>query len=175
MWYQKGISPEIDSVDKLREYLEQKIKINKYKKVCFLGNSMGGYAAILFGTLLNIDTVYAFSPQTFIDNENRLLYKDSRWKRELDPLHVAPKHGRVSSAYYDLKKVVARNTSGKSLKTHITIYHGINVLDQVHAMHLRECPSIYLVEYPSIEHNIARHMRDTGELQRILLSALSLS
>jgi esterase/lipase len=57
-------------------YLEGIIKINKYDNICFIGNSMGGYAAILFGTLLNIDNIISFAPQTFIDKFNLFLYFD---------------------------------------------------------------------------------------------------
>ena len=43
------------------------------KKVVFLGNSAGGYAAILFGVLLQVDSVYAFSPPTLLRKKDCLM------------------------------------------------------------------------------------------------------
>lgn len=39
---------------------------------------MGGYAAMLLCHLLNVDTDIIFSPQTFIDKWNRILFNDRR-------------------------------------------------------------------------------------------------
>ena len=36
-----------------------------------IGGSMGGYAALLFGSLLPVNGIIAFGPQTFIDKDNR--------------------------------------------------------------------------------------------------------
>lgn len=56
----EGIST---SIEETTLYLQEKIK--PYKYIYFLGVSAGGYAAILFGSLLNITSVIAFIPQTF--------------------------------------------------------------------------------------------------------------
>jgi hypothetical protein len=60
--YHKGIEGISTSIDETITYLENEIK--SYTKVIFLGVSSGGYAAILFGSLLNITSVIAFIPQT---------------------------------------------------------------------------------------------------------------
>ena len=44
-----------------------------------LGSSAGGYAALLFGRLLEADEVHAFGPQTFISPSLRLRYSDNWW------------------------------------------------------------------------------------------------
>ena len=76
MWYLKGIDEEISSFNNLLDYLRSLIK--DYDRVIFLGNSMGGYAAILFGILLDVDKVISFSPQTFIGKFNRFIHFDNR-------------------------------------------------------------------------------------------------
>ena len=40
------------------------------------GASAGGFAALLFGSWCGADEVIAFSPQTFVDAENRRLAGD---------------------------------------------------------------------------------------------------
>ena len=60
--YHKGISGVSTNIDETVIHLKNEIK--DYQNVVFLGVSAGGYAAILFGSLLNITTVIAFIPQT---------------------------------------------------------------------------------------------------------------
>ena len=64
-WYHCGIEGISTDIHTTTEYLKEKIK--KFDKVIFIGSSAGGYAAILFGSLLNVDKVIAFRPQTTIE------------------------------------------------------------------------------------------------------------
>jgi hypothetical protein len=66
--YHKGLMGITNNIDETVEYLENEIK--NYKKVIFLGNSAGGYASILFGSLLKISTVIAFIPLTIRYKQN---------------------------------------------------------------------------------------------------------
>ncbi len=59
-WYLKGINRDIDSTEKLCEWLREE---TKGMKVYTVGSSAGGYAAVLFGSLLEADKVVAFNPQ----------------------------------------------------------------------------------------------------------------
>jgi len=65
--YHKGLAGITSSIDETVTYLKNEIK--DYKRVLFLGNSGGGYAAILFGSLLEVETVVAFVPQTIRHND----------------------------------------------------------------------------------------------------------
>lgn len=60
--YHNGIEGISTTIDETAEYL--KGIIMPYKKTIFIGVSQGGYAAILFGSLLNSTAVIAFIPQT---------------------------------------------------------------------------------------------------------------
>ena len=68
-WYNKGIEGYSNSVKSTVSYLENHIK--DYKKVVFMGVSAGGYAAILYASLCNVDGVstsaVAFQPQTDLE------------------------------------------------------------------------------------------------------------
>ena len=55
-WYLKGVNAEIDSIEKLYEFL--KAETEGYQIVT-VGSSAGGYAAVLFGYLLNATKVLA--------------------------------------------------------------------------------------------------------------------
>lgn len=61
--YHNGIEGISTSIDETVEYL--KGAIAPYKKAIMIGVSQGGYAAILFGSLLTVNAVIAFIPQTY--------------------------------------------------------------------------------------------------------------
>lgn len=72
-WYQRGIKGISTHIEDTKIYLEN--VIHEYKKIIFIGTSAGGYAAILFGSLLNVTHVIAFSPQTIL-HKNTTQYRD---------------------------------------------------------------------------------------------------
>jgi hypothetical protein len=102
-WYHKGIEGISKNIKETTEYLREKIK--GFEEVIFIGSSAGGYAAILFGSLLKVDKVIAFKPQTIVDilsdmnsdyrNINKFIqphtkyfiYGDLSVDIEKDPLH----------------------------------------------------------------------------------------
>lgn len=59
-WYIKGINSEINSIEKILEFLKQE---TKGLRVTCVGSSAGGYAATLFGSLLEAERVFNFSGQ----------------------------------------------------------------------------------------------------------------
>ena len=73
-FYINGIPSISNDFETTLEYL--KTKIEKYKKVVFIGASAGGYAATLFGSLLNIDTVISFYGLTILNKTFHFKYSD---------------------------------------------------------------------------------------------------
>jgi len=57
-FYAKGINSQLDCVDKVAEFLREQ---SGGKKIVTVGSSAGGYAAVLFGILLNAEVVYSIS------------------------------------------------------------------------------------------------------------------
>ncbi|MFD1330642.1 hypothetical protein ACFQ4O_01355 [Methylopila musalis] len=66
-WYQKGINEQIGSVHALADRIKEIKNHLSAKRVVCVGSSMGGYAALLFGSLIRADAVFACSPQTVLD------------------------------------------------------------------------------------------------------------
>lgn len=167
MWYQNGIDSEIHDILKLRDYLKKEILNNKYKKICFLGNSMGGYAAILFGTMLNVDTVISFAPQTFINKKQRYLNFDFRWNKQINNVH---KNKNRHKELFDLKNYLLKNNNYKSK---IIIYYSEqHRLDRLHASRLKNLEKVNLITLTEGGHNAIKYLRDSGELIRIIKNEL---
>jgi hypothetical protein len=64
-WYHEGIKGITTSIDDTVLYLKNLLR--NYDKVLFMGTSAGGYAAILFGSLCNVNVI-SFIPQTKLKN-----------------------------------------------------------------------------------------------------------
>jgi hypothetical protein len=74
--YHRGIQGISNNIDETVIYLNQKISQNNYDKVIFMGTSAGGYAAILFGSLCNVNNVISFIPKTILNNPVDKKYKN---------------------------------------------------------------------------------------------------
>ena len=101
VWYHKGIEGISTTISETVTYLYKQIQ--NFTEVTFIGSSAGGYAAILFGSLLGIQTVIAFKPQTRLargldknycdvkpymnPGTTYYIYGDITVKKENDPLH----------------------------------------------------------------------------------------
>ena len=101
-WYHSGINNETRDIPSSVVYLQT--IISGYKDIYFIGSSAGGYASILYASLLKESnqnfTVIAFKPQTFIsgyqfnnlknikkDNVKYYLFGDPVIEYHIDPLH----------------------------------------------------------------------------------------
>lgn len=99
-WYNKGFLFLTTNIDTTVEYL--KGITQKYTEILALGSSSGGYAALLFGSLLNAQKILAFSPQTLIPRGKP--FSDEKLLRDID------------NKYFDLKTAISK-------KPEIKIYY----------------------------------------------------
>lgn len=139
-WYHHGIDGISTDIETTQLYLSNIIK--SYDKVIFIGTSAGGYAAILFGSLLNVDKVIAFIPQTVLERDH--------------------------SPYANLNSFINSTTSyyvfGDPNAIDPTDLHCYS-----HCMNLAQHPNVEII--PKRNLNLPT-MRDTGELQTILKTLL---
>ena len=162
-WYQKGVSKELHSISTFCFFLKQEIEKGNYKKVSFIGNSMGGYAAILLGKILEIDEVISISPQTFIDRKIRISVNDNRWEKELKKIY---QDNEVKKIHMDLKALFIDNNGN----TVFNIYYSKEcILDSFHAERLGVYKNVNLNPYNFSNHNnLVKILRDNGELKKII-------
>lgn len=163
-WYHKGLQGYGDSIDELLPRLREVIDNAQPNKVVALGNSSGGYAALLFGSLLGVEHVIAFAPQTSIGLGFRLKVREHRW-----PLQILRtyRHPKRRADYFDLKEYFESNGAGfDSAELH---YPSPHRLDRLYAEHLHGVDSIKLVPHGSAQgHGMVRHLRDNGQLNQLL-------
>jgi len=153
-----------DTIDMYKKLITRK----KYKKIVALGCSAGGYAAILYGQLLGIDKVIAFSPQTVLTDAKEKLIGDT---------YNAPKTCRWLRTLYlddlDYQKALDLNNY-RPFNTVIDIHYSVNGnkgVDKKHAIYLQS-PNCNIIEHPGNNHMIALTLRDTGKLKEIIDEAI---
>lgn len=91
-WYLAGINSTIDSPLELIEFLK---KETKGYKIITIGSSAGGYASILYGSILNAKKIIAFNPQFEL---NSLLQTSSEY---IDPLIFRLENSKLR-IYFDI-------------------------------------------------------------------------
>lgn len=164
-WYQEGFLHHTSSIEDSLQLLENIIKRYNYKQVLFIGNSAGGYAAILFGVQLSISNILAFAPQTFIGKWNRFIYRDTRWSEEISRAQRAKK-----TEYFDLKNILTKNRN-----TNIKVFYSAQeTLDAIHANRLSRFKNVKLYNIHGGGHNVIKILRDQGELMNLIKEGVGL-
>ena len=111
-WYLGEMTRIGHRFDDLVNFL-QKI-FAEYKYVTCTGSSMGGYASLLLGSLLNADAVFANEPQTDIQYVLDYLEKDATYKKHqirASLRHVNIHHPDTWSKYSNLSGVLNDTTA----------------------------------------------------------------
>ena len=98
-WYLMGINAKIDTPEKLTDFLR---KETEGYNIITIGSSAGGYAAILYGSLLNAKYVIAFNSQF------ELLSLLKRSSKEKNPIVFKMKNEKF--IFYDITKFININT-----------------------------------------------------------------
>lgn len=132
-----------------------------------VGNSGGGYAALLFGALAGADEVHAFAPVTFLDSKKRRRYKDDRFALDIDRINADPD---VQHEYLDVKPWMKRPV--RPTRFHV-YYAEAYDKDRLHAQRLKRIRRTTLHPSSGTGHGVIRQFVISGELKRILRNAVA--
>jgi hypothetical protein len=112
-YFFNGIDETYDSFEKVLELLSG--YTSGYTKTVFMGNCAGGHAAVLFGTMLNVDKVIGFNTVSYLDQASLVLNNDGR-EEEVNFLDQSIENLNLKS-YLDnsdyttqIHSIVAQNT-----------------------------------------------------------------
>jgi pimeloyl-ACP methyl ester carboxylesterase len=172
-WYHRGIPGHGSSIEEVADALRALAREHGAKRIVMAGNSAGGYAAMLFGTLLPADTVLAFAPQTVLDAAVLADWDDHRWDEQLTALTES---GDLDTRFVDLRPAIplARELApaGAGRTRYEVYYDGAYEPDRLHAERLEGIEGVRMHRLEGGMHGIAREMRESGELDRVLQGAL---
>ena len=164
-WYHRGLPGVGARIDEIAAFIRAEIKGMGVSRTAVFGNSMGGYAALLFGALIEAHEVHAFAPQIFLSPWSLIRHRDFRWKRDIWRVYFSADR----SLYLDLREVL-RDARATQFNVHFSTK---NKLDAVHARHLGGLANVHLHDHPEGGHRVVKALRDNGALQQIVRSALS--
>ena len=147
--YNHGVADISEDITGVVEYF--KPIVEQYKNTIFLGNSAGGYAASLYGSLLGVKSVIAFNPPTKMCE------------------HIETKPDEEQ--YRDVKNHINQHTK-------YNIFGDLSVLNEEDPHHVSHCqniadnPNVNLVLKEQI--NLIK-MRDDGELFDIINDTIKIT
>jgi len=155
-WYNGAVQGEWENADVLRERLRAVVdrrgggrKFDPANIVC-MGASMGGYAAILFGCMLNVGKVVAFSPQISLDS-----------RLPSNPHPDAMRHIKYLNVHRAIAN--AKNTS-------IDILFGSeDITDIYNIRNVHQYESISLFNVCGSPHNLLYYLAAHGVLSEIMV------
>lgn len=165
VWYHEGIDDEHPDIDSSADFLRKQVRALKPKVLLVLGNSLGGYAALLFGHLISADAVHAFAPQTCLEPEY------VRKHRPLDTPAKVNAYDRLWSSpaampkYFDLEAVLSKHNGRTTYHVH---YCRENDADRAAAEWIAGKRGVKLFGYDCDGHMVARHIVRERLLFKIL-------
>jgi hypothetical protein len=143
-WYHEGIKDITSSIEETKGYLRE--VITPYKTVVFIGTSAGGYAAILFGSLLNVTSILAFIPQTMLTSNQP----------------------QIQAQYRNLKPFINNCTK-------YIIYGDTSIKDRTDLHHVLQVNNLQGFKNVNIVYKNGlslKSIRDSGELRNLIITAL---
>jgi len=166
-WYHLGIIGHGRTIESVAESLKKLIARYDVGRLVVTGNSMGGYAALMFGTLLGADTVLCFSPQTVVDLDILAQMNDHNWDRRLGELAAA---NALDPRWLDLSRALP---PVRHSDTQYQIYFDDTYrVDRLHAERLRGIEGVRLYRFGKGGHHLAHALRESGALEQVLRRAL---
>lgn len=169
-YYLQGIDSKTNSIERFTSLLKEKMANFGSEKVIFIGNSGGGFAALLYGMILQPTQVLAFAPRTYLDNKNRQKYADTR---NSDLVNATVEEGS-SYGYRDFLDLMNVYKAYKPQKTRFHIcWDKNNRIDDKNAKRLWY-PDVIQHSYENGSHLVAKHLKNNGLLHsffRLVIAA----
>jgi hypothetical protein len=172
-WYHRGVRGLGEGIHQVRDQIYAQVQRLRPSRIVTVGQSMGAYAAILFGQMLNVDQILAFGPLSCLDEQVFAEFEDYRWLSVAQQLQANPPINR----YFDLTKLPLASPNPPRLD----IFYGqkpdpetvgnINP-DEFHAQRLKSLPNCHLHPYAESGHTVVQHLIEHRKLDPILFDAL---
>ena len=167
LWYHgehRGIGRGVGA---LSNHLREVISAQDVSRVVTLGSSMDGYAAILFGALINADAVVAITPQTFLDRRSRIRYADTRSIPLKNRIYSCPS---ASPRYFNLGRFLRTNPYDGQIHLH----YGWDRLDVHHARQIASLPNVEVTIHETHRHDLSRLLKRKGILPALIKNAVGI-
>ena len=172
-WYHRGVPGLGAHVDEVVGSLRGLIRSIRPSSVATVGQSMGGYAALLFGTLLGADRIVAFGPLSHLDPAEAARSGDLRFLRVMQELAADPPRSYYPDLAMLADRLDYRGTTHLVFGTHPGRDDGASGnLDALHALRLARRPGVVLHPHPGADHLIIPWLIEHRRLDPLLAALL---
>ncbi len=155
LYYQAGLPPVTNNILQTVTYLKNLITEMSPSRTVFIGQSVGGFAAILYGTYLNVDAVHAISALTDLSKPEYIFSK-----------HVHAKMMETcSNEHFQLSKHMENLHYQTTINLH---FDETYEFDKMHAVFIEKNENVIQHRYAFGEHNLAMELRSNGKLLEII-------
>ncbi|WP_338681824.1 hypothetical protein OPV09_11805 [Janthinobacterium sp. TB1-E2] len=183
-WYHRRIAGLGNHVDETAQALRELVRRIAPSQVTTVGQSMGAYAAVMYGLLLDAQQIVAFGPLSFLDVQQARLYHELRWLPVMESLAQDP----PASGYYDLA-ALCRARATEHTQLHLVFgtrpdaarpdvanlgasaSESVN-LDAMHAQRLAAYGQCTLHPFPHSGHAVVQHLIDTKRINGLLAKCI---
>ncbi|MGX9772008.1 Uncharacterised protein [Janthinobacterium lividum] len=181
-WYHRRIAGLGSHVDETAQALRELVRRIAPGQVTTIGQSMGAYAAVMYGLLLDAQQIVAFGPLSFLDVQQARLYHELRWLPVMESLAQDP----PASGYYDLA-ALCRARATEHTQLHLVFgtrpdaarpdvanpgaSESVN-LDAMHAQRLAAYGQCTLHPFPQSGHAVVQHLIDTKRINGLLAKCI---
>jgi hypothetical protein len=164
LMYLTGCPPDARGFHTLLDRIGSEIERLAPQRITCVGTSSGGFAAMLFGHLLQVYRVHAFAPSPFASVWMTIANRDWHQLRR----YISPKHLLLELRipwslwkYRNLPRVL-RQGNGKTRYTlHVCAQ---NENDMRRARYFADCPQVEIAAHECSTHQVARHLVREGKL-----------
>jgi hypothetical protein len=168
-WYHRGVPGLGSHVDEVAATLRSLVAAIRPSSLTTVGQSAGGYAAILFGMLLGAGRIVAFGPLSHLDPDEATRYGDLRFLPVMKALRADPPR----SCYDDLPALADALDYRGPLHLVFGTHpghdgEGAGNLDALHAYRLARRPNVALHPHPGSEHAVVQWLIDHHQIDDLL-------
>ena len=161
-YYLTGLKNSTTNLKETIDLIKKLSSSKDYKKIVSIGSSAGGFAAILFGQLLNFSKVIAFNPQTVISEEKESIINDIFYTVDIcKKLRNLNPSDTLYQKCLNLKNLVP-------FKTKVDIHvSNLSEVDMNHANYIKH-KNCKLIKYNSSSHLLALQLKEDKKLKDII-------
>ena len=167
--YMRGVGPTPSDFQSVLDRVRREIDRLSPERMVFLGESIGGHAAILAGHLLRADSVHAFAPFTYLNLSNILASRDwtalRQRRRVIAGLYF---HAWRNRHLFDLRRLLSQPNGITRYYVHVC---RARRRESRYANHILGVPGVHVIPHPKEIHLVANYMIR----QKILMPWLHLS
>jgi len=167
-YYLNGLINSSKNLKETIDLMERLCSKKQYRKTISIGASSGGFAAILYGQLLNFSKVIAFNPQTVLSKEKESIVNDfvytnntAKQLRMINPNDI----------FYQ-KCLNLRNFLPFKTKVEIH-YSGFSEIDTNHARFIKH-DNCTLIKHSTSSHLLAIELRESNQLETIIKESIDI-